>query len=317
MRTDALVALTASPAIISPSGPDAAAVARLWWVMLAAGTVVYLLTMALLVVALRRRRARPEQRPWAGGRRLITGFGVGMPLVVLVPLMLLTVLTGRATDAQDVDEAEVVVEVTGFQFWWEVRYPDEDIVTANEVHVPVGQPVEFRLLSEDVIHSFWVPELAGKLDMIPGRTNRYVFTADEPGVYEGICAEFCGTSHARMQFRLVAHPPADYDAWLADRREPPEPPEDELAQQGREVFRTAGCAACHAVRGTSDGQVGPDLTDLATRETLAAGLLDNDRGNLGGWIMDPQSLKEGAGMPPTDLTGPELQALLAYLETLR
>jgi cytochrome c oxidase subunit 2 len=318
VRAEPVVAgLLASPSIISPAGPNAEAVARLWWVMLGAGTVVYLVTMVLLVVALRRRRERSPDRTWPGGRRLIAVFGVAMPVVVLVPLMFLTVATGRAMDRQDDEQAELLVEVTGYQFWWEVRYPDQDIVSANEIHVPVGRPVEFRLLSEDVIHSFWVPRLAGKLDMIPGRTNRYVFTAGEAGVYEGICAEFCGIQHARMHFRLVAHEPDDYQAWLDDRAEQRPPPAEGLAAEGREVFLTAGCASCHAVRGTSDARVGPDLTDLASRETLAAGLLDNNEGNLAGWILDPQSLKKGAGMPPSNLSGPELQALLAYLDTLR
>ena len=285
--------------------------------MLAAGTAVYVLTLALMVVAVRRRRDPDHDGPWRGGRRLVAAFGVAMPLLVLLPLMFLTVGTGRAIDRQDRDESELLVEVTGYQFWWEVRYPDEGLISANEVHVPVGRPVEFRLLSQDVVHSFWVPQLAGKLDMIPGRVNSYVFTAAEPGVYEGICAEFCGIQHARMHFRLVAHEPADYDAWLAARRDGPEPVGDGLAAAGREVFLVAGCASCHAVEGTSEARVGPDLSDLASRETLAAGLLDNNEGNLAGWILDPQSLKQGAGMPPSNLTGPELQALLAYLGTLR
>jgi cytochrome c oxidase subunit 2 len=304
-----------TPSIISPAGPDADAIAQLWWVMLALAGLVYVVTLALLGLALVTRRRSPGT-PWWGARWLVLGFGVGMPVVVLAPLTVLTLTTMRETIPPAQDEAGLVVEVTGYQFWWEVRYPDAGLVTANEVHVPVGVPVEFRLASEDVIHSFWVPRLAGKLDMIPGRVNSYRFSATEPGVYEGICAEFCGIQHAKMHFVLVAHEQADYDTWLAEQLDAPAVPDDPLAEAGREVFLAAGCGACHTVQGTSEGQVGPDLTTFASRRTLAAGLLDNVPGNRAGWVLDPQSLKQGANMPPSSLTGPELQSLLAYLDTL-
>ncbi len=184
--------------------------------------------------------------------------------------------------------------------------------------MPVGEPVTITLSSADVVHSFWVPNLNRKVDAIPGRENELSFTADEPGTYRGLCAEFCGLQHAKMGFLLVADEPADFDAWLQAQAQPAARPASQSARAGERVFMDRGCAACHTIAGTgARGEVGPDLTHLASRQTIAAASLDNDRGDLGGWILDPQHIKPGAKMPGTDLSGPEVQRLLDYLQGLR
>ncbi len=246
--------------------------------------------------------------------------GAAVPTLALALFTVLAVRTGMSVSSPG-GEPELVVEVTGHQFWWEVRYPEQGVVTANEIPIPAGRPVEFRVTSADVIHSFWVPRLAGKLDMSPGRTNRLRAMADEPGLYRGQCTEFCGVQHALMSLLVVAREPAKFDAWMARRRGAARPRLDSAALRGRGVFFEAGCSSCHAIRGVNEpdytGDVGPDLTDLAGRRTLGALTLRNTRGNLAGWILDPHQFKPGVRMPPTVLSGPEMQALLAYLETLR
>lgn len=198
-----------------------------------------------------------------------------------------------------------------------MRYPGHNVVTANELHLPVGRPVTVRLTTQDVIHSFWVPELHGKLDMIPNQTNSFWLQADNAGVYKGLCAEFCGVQHAKMTFLVVAQPQAEFDAWLVQQQAAAEVPAEPLAQRGVQLFLVAGCAHCHTVRGIgAAGNLGPDLTHIASRRTLAAGILPNEQAILARWIIDPQHSKPGNLMPPTALAEDELQALVAYLETL-
>jgi cytochrome c oxidase subunit 2 len=208
------------------------------------------------------------------------------------------------------------VHITGHQWWWHVRYPDEQVITANEVHLPAGVPVRLAVTSEDVIHSFWMPQIAGKVDVIPGKTNSITILAEQPGVYRGMCAEFCGAPHARMHFLVVVEPPADFARWLDGQRRVPPPPTDSLVQRGQQVFFRATCAECHAVRGTAAGTRGPDLTHVASRRTLGAGTQPNTRANLAGWTVDAQAMKPGNKMPSIPLAGDDLQALLAYLESL-
>jgi cytochrome c oxidase subunit 2 len=203
-------------------------------------------------------------------------------------------------------------------WWWEVRYPDAGIVTANEIHVPAGRPVRLELASTDVIHSFWAPRLHGKRDMIPGIENVFWIQAAEPGVYRGQCAEYCGTQHANMAFRVVALPPAEFNAWLAERKMRRSPPTTPGEQHGFTVFLKAGCGECHAIEGTpAKSNVGPDLTHLGSRQTIGAALLPNTRGNLAGWIADPQAVKPGVRMPRSYLAADELLALVTYLEGLK
>lgn len=211
----------------------------------------------------------------------------------------------------------MTVQVSGHQWWWEVRYPQQGFATANEIHIPVGQPIRLELTSADVVHNFWVPELHGKIDMTPGKVNTLWLQADQAGVYRGKCAEYCGTQHAKMELIVVADPPEQFGAWLARQQQPAPEPAELLAQQGQQVFLRSSCVYCHAVRGTSaNSTFGPDLTHLASRRTLGAGALENITGNLAGWITNPHSIKPGNKMPAVVLAPEDLNALLAYLATL-
>jgi cytochrome c oxidase subunit II len=313
------------PNLLDPRGPVARTIASEWWIQFALGMIVFLVVTGLMLFILYVRTVRGgtagevpvDMDPAEKGRSWIWIGGIIVPVVILTFLFGVSIY-GHISLAAPENPPTVRIEVIGHRWWWEVHYPDEGIITANEIHIPVGEPVEFHLTSRDVIHSFWVPQLAGKLDMNPGETNSMWLQADEPGIYRGICAEFCGLQHARMQFMVVAESREEYEAWLERELQPAPEPETDLEFQGQQVFMETTCYFCHTIRGTNaSGVVGPDLTHIASRLTLAAGSLQNNRGNMGGWIMDPQSLKPGVLMPPTDLTGEELQALLAYLDTLR
>ena len=302
--------------VLDPPGPRAARVADLWWLMFGLGTAVFLGVMALLFYAVVARRQPGTTSP-VGGTGLIAVGGVALPAVILAALLALATCTTAAL-AEPPGPATLTIEVTGYQFWWEVSYPDQRVVTANEIHIPVDQPVRLRLTSGDVVHSLWAPQLAGKVDLIPGRTTTLWLEADEPGVYFGACAEYCGLQHAKMLFRVVAQPPEEFAAWVQLQQQPAAAPAEPLLQRGQRVFFAAGCATCHAIRGTpAEGRLGPDLTHLAVRRTLAAGVLENNRGNLAGWIVQPQRIKEGNKMPPTNLASEDLLALVHYLESLK
>lgn len=314
-----LAGCRAAPAAVNPQGPAAAAIANLWWILLAIGGGVYVVVMGFMLVGLfRRRRQDPDERRELrpGLVRVVWLGGLVVPALILLAVNGLTI--GVLRSLADPSVAPVMtIRVIGRQWWWEVHYPDYQVVTANELHIPVGQPVEIELVSDDVIHSFWVPELHGKLDLNPGMTNRFWIQADVAREYWGECAEFCGVQHAKMQFVVVAEPADQLAAWLDQQRQPAPIPTDPLAQRGLELFLETGCMNCHTIAGTAaTGRLGPDLTHLASRRMLAAASVANNRGNLGGWIMDPQHIKPGNFMPPTDLTGTELQALLEYLSTL-
>ncbi|PZF92784.1 cytochrome c oxidase subunit II [Micromonospora deserti] len=304
--------------MLSPMGANASRAAGLWWLMFWIGVVVWVLvTAATLYALVRRRRDRHDPltaRRWENAP-LVWG-GIVLPSVVLVLLTGVSIDAMRHRDHPDASQA-TVVQVIGHQWWWEVRYPERDVVTANEVHVPAGRPVRLELTTADVIHSFWVPALAGKIDLVPGRSNTLSINTDRPGVYEGRCAEFCGLQHAKMRFRVVVEPESSFQDWLAAQGTSAAEPADDLAARGRQVFLSASCVYCHTIRGTAAvGSVGPDLTHLASRDTLAAGIMPNTKGHLGGWIVDPQQVKPGARMPSSDLPPDDLQALLAYLGSL-
>lgn len=310
-----------APSALDPRGVAAAEIATLWWISFGLGTAVFLVVTGLLlyIVFVRARGADipdKDAHP-ADGRLWIWVGGIIVPLIILVIFLFFNLRSLNAL-ASPATPTTVTIEVVGRQWWWEVRYPDEGITTANEIHIPVGQPVQIRLTSADVIHSFWVPQLHGKIDMNPGQLNSMWLQADEPGVYRGICAEFCGVQHARMQFLVVARPAEDFEAWLERERQPAPAAVDENVRRGQQIFLGSACVYCHTVRGTNaTGNLGPDLTHLASRRTIGAGMLENNRGNLAGWIVDPQHIKPGNLMPPTNLHGSELQALLDYLETLQ
>ncbi len=307
----------APPSTLDPQGPGAARIASLWWILLATGGAIFVLVMVLLGAALLRRGDRAALYTPVSGSRMILLGGVAMPVVVLSGVLALTVNTLLALSAPAAND-ETVVEVIGHQFWWEVRYPGNNVLTANEIHIPAGMPVRVRLASQDVIHSFWVPELHGKLDMIPGQTNTFWLQADRPGAFKGLCAEFCGVQHAKMTFLVIAQSQAEFAAWIAQQQQPAVLPVEPIAQRGLEVFLSAGCIECHTVRGTdATGNLGPDLTHVGGRRTLAAGIIANNAGNLGGWIAGPQHIKRGSLMPPTPLAGDDLQALVTYLGGLK
>lgn len=324
--TWSLTGCAGAPAIFDAAGPAAREINQLWWVLFGLGTAVYIGVIAYLLLALYRRRSSSSTTVanggnvaspgWGGSIRTVIWGGIVLPALVLLVVYGFTLRTLWSLSARAAD-AEVTIDVIGHQWWWEVQYPDQSIITANEITIPVGQPVRVRLTSADVIHSFWVPELHGKLDLIPGRTNTFWIEADHPGEYWGLCAEFCGTQHAKMLFLVVAVAQPEFEQWLAAQQTPPAAPTTPLAQQGQQLFLDKACAQCHAIAGTpATGRLGPDLTHLASRRTLAAGVLDNTVGNLGGWLIDPQHLKSGNLMPASSLTATELQAMLAYLQTL-
>lgn len=300
-----------------PHGPNAGSIATLSWVMFIGAALIMALVgvMAGLAVAL-----PPERRRWMSRRGFIIGWGVAFPAVTLTVL-----LVYGLTITRDLLGAGRIlrIEVVGERFWWRVHYLDgtgePQLVSANEIRIPVGQPIEFVLKSNDVIHSFWVPSLAGKLDMIPGRANVIRFAADRAGIYRGQCAEYCGDQHALMAFYVVAMPLDAFEAWYAAESRPAREPAIALLAEGRDLFHSNGCGACHVVRGTpADGKLGPDLTHVGGRLSIAAGTFPTSVGTLAGWISSSQHLKPGNLMPSFgNLEGRELRAIAAYLESLK
>ena len=289
---------------LSPRGPAATEIAELSWVLFAGGAAILVLVIVALVLA-------AQGRGWIAGEKFIVAAGVAFPVVVLSALLLYVYLIGERLHAQPAPE--VRIEITGEQWWWRVRYLDPtgkpEFETANEIRIPAGRTVELELRSADVIHSFWVPQLGGKVDMIPGRTNRLRMTSSSEGLYRGQCAEFCGGPHALMALHVVVQSDADFEIWRANQMKP--------AASGHALFN-ARCAACHAVRGTdAAGTRGPDLTHVAGRLFIAAGTLPNTPGNMAGWLADSQHAKPGNLMPSMGLGAAELQSLSAYLASLK
>ncbi len=309
-----------APSAFDATGPQAARLATLGWTMIAIATVVFLVVMALLLVPVWRRRNAPRvdgpaepvsERAW-----ILYG-GTAIPALILAGVFIVT-LGAYDSAAPRPNGPPVTIEVIGHQWWWEVRYPGQHVLTANEIHLPVGRPVKVLLRSEDVIHSFWVPNLAGKTDAIPGVTNVAWLEADRPGVWRGTCAEYCGMQHAHMALSVVAQDDAAFARWTDSERAVSAPPADSGTLEGEQAFLQAQCVYCHTVRGTlAQGTVGPDLTHLASRLTLASGTLANNRGNLMGWIVNPDRLKPGTKMPAVPLSGPQLVAIVNYLESLK
>jgi cytochrome c oxidase subunit 2 len=312
----ALTACGGPQSALDPAGPSAASLHRLGIIMYVGATLVTLLVTALMLVPFLRPRERPVNR-----NLFLWGGGVALPLLTLTALVPYVMTVGHETRAATTPQ-QVSVDVIGYVYWWDVAYRRPDgsrgAASANELHIPVGEPVELFLHAADVIHSFWVPSLAGKTDMIPGRVNRMVIQADRPGIYRGQCAEYCGLQHTLMAFDVIAVPRAEFDAWLAAAAQPARQPEVPELRQGRDLFVSLGCGACHAVRGLSEARLGPDLTQVGSRRTLGAGTVPGGVGNIAGWIASAQHLKPGNAMPSYDqLEGPQLRALAAYLESLK
>jgi cytochrome c oxidase subunit 2 len=299
---------SASQSVLDPQGPAAAAIAEIAWVVFAGGIAIFILVMALTAWAL---FAPPPRRAWLARHGVVVAGGIAFPVVVLASLLVYTFLF---RDAVHGAEGALRIEVIGHQWWWRVRYLDaaggRDFETANEIRIPAGRPVELVLGSADVLHSFWVPNLAGKLDMVPGRVNRLRLQADRAGVYRGQCAEYCGGAHALMAFHVVAEDAGRFEEWRSQQRE--------NAAAPHPLFLSR-CASCHTVRGTeARGTLGPDLTHLGSRISLGAGILPNNRDSLARWIVSSQHIKPGNLMPATDGLAPEeLRDLVAYLEGLK
>lgn len=304
---------------LDPQAPAAQLIATLSGWMMGVFGVVFLLVMLIGGAGLWRGRHAARSLSGRASRNLVIAGGVVVPLLVVVALVVGSVLVEQAA-SRSAEPAALSVEVSGRQWWWEVRYLDDAgnaiAVTANEIHLPAGAAVRLLLRSADVIHTFWAPNLDGKTDMIPGMTNIAWLRLDQPGRYRGQCAEFCGTQHTLMAFYVVVQTPAEFRAWL-DAQTRPAAAAALRQAEGRRLFDAKGCAECHSIRGTAaQGERGPDLTHFATRTTLGAATAPNNRGHLAGWILDPHSIKPGALMPPTALLPDELDALLAYIEAL-
>jgi cytochrome c oxidase subunit 2 len=308
-------------------GSQAIGLLRLIWLFTGLCTAVWLAVIVMLAVAAMRCRAgslAPEVQPEPDRERrlgIVVGAALALTVLIITGLTVASFLTSRTLNAATGDDA-LVLRVKGLQWWWEVAYTDSDpsrvFVSANEMHVPVGRPVRIELVGVDVIHSFWVPSLAGKQDMIPGRANEIAFTAQRPGTYRGQCAEFCGVQHAHMAFMVVAEEPEAFERWRAAQLAEAARPGDDLAREGERVFTARNCSACHTVRGTrAAGTLGPDLTHVASRQTIAAGMLPTTPGSLAAWIADPQTIKPGNNMPLVPLSAPELRAVTAYMASLR
>jgi cytochrome c oxidase subunit II len=312
--------------VLMPAGTQASSIHGLWSLMLWTSVAVFVAVLVLLIVALLRgirNRSRDDPSLLSSERALVCGVGVaiGSTVAILIALLMAGVWTSRSLSSLQASSA-LTIAIVGHQWWWEIQYedavPSQRVVTANELHIPVNRPVVFKVTSRDVIHSFWVPNLQGKRDLIPGYTTALWLQADRRGVFRGQCAEFCGMQHAHMALDIVAQPDQDFEVWLDAMRQPAHDPPDSWPRRGRDVFMQARCAGCHTVRGSdAAGQIAPDLTHIAKRSALGAGSLPNTPENLAAWIQDPQHVKPGNQMPPNALAGDDLQALVAYLETLR
>jgi len=303
----------------NPASPEAQAIARLFGRTLVVMAAIFVFVAALITIAIVRYRARPgapEPAQDFGSLRLEIAWTIG-PVVIVILLFGLTVHAMRTADPPKTDGAPDL-RVVGHQWWWEVNYLQSGVVTANEIHIPAGRQLLVELHSADVIHDFWVPRLARKIDVIPGRANRVWLRAGEPGVYQGACAEFCGNQHAWMRFIVVAHRPPEFAAWQAMMLHVPAVPTSGIAARGAQIFRDQACINCHTIVGTPGNQrIGPDLTHLATRRIIAGGAAENSPGNLGRWLADPNSIKPASHMPNFQFDESEVAALVAYLETLK
>jgi cytochrome c oxidase subunit II len=311
-----LAACGGEQSVLSAAGAEARHIAILFWAMTIGGALIWAGVLGAYLVATQARRL-PWSRQAAG--RLILWAGVAFPVVALAALLAYALWLMPTLRPWTVTEpTRLSIAVTARQYWWEVRYRQdggEEVVSANEVRVPVGERVEFVLQSPDVIHSFWVPPLGGKMDIIPGRTNRLSLQADRTGSFRGQCAEYCGISHALMAFSVLAMPPTEFQAWLEQARQPA----DGAAAQGLSIFEANGCGACHAIQGTAArGTIGPDLSRLGSRGSIGAGILPMSANSIARFIAEPEAVKPSVAMPGYPAMAPaDLEALASYLERLR
>ena len=321
--TAVAVAACAGPHhVFDPAGGPARDIATLGWLLFAVCGVIYVLVMIVLTWALLRRRTEADGSPETS-RRLARGVALatGATTMTIVGLTAASAVTGHGLTSP-MGPAAITVDAIGHQWWWDFQFrdvsPDEFVSSPNELHVPLGHPVMIKTMSRDVIHSFWVPNLHGKRDLIPGQVTNTWIQADRPGVYRGLCAEFCGHQHAQMAFTVVVETPAKFKAWIDHQRQNASEPADERERRGQQVFLTSPCATCHTIRGTkAASRVGPDLTHVGSRMTLAAGTLPNTAPHLATWLSDPQAVKPGNRMPQVPMTDADRAALIAYLRRLQ
>jgi cytochrome c oxidase subunit 2 len=305
---------------LHPAGPLAHDIAAFFWVITGVTALVYLVVMGFLLYALRRRTTGIVGDGAMPRVLRNIGIGVGITAVVLVGFAVNDFIANRSLNADQPNP--IRVKVTAHQWWWEVEYVDSQpslrVTTANELALPVDRPVMLQMTSSDVIHSFWVPNLNGKRDLLPGYTTRLALIAAQAGAYVGECAEFCGFQHAHMSIDIAAKSPQEFAHWLEAQRSAAVEPSSDTQRHKRDVFLSKSCRLCHAIMGTeANARLGPDLTHLASRARIAAGARPNDAANLAAWIADPQGVKPGTRMPATPLSGTDLNALVAYLGSLR
>jgi len=323
---------------LDPKGPFAAEIYKLFVPVMAAALFVFVVVEALIIVAVIRFRGREGDPlpPQIHGNTRLEILWTIIPALILIVILLFTFRTQAILASPPESPNAITVRVVGHQWWWEFDYPDLGVVTASELHIPVGETVKVELESVDVIHSFWVPHLAGKTDVIPGRVNRMWLRADEPGTYSGQCAEFCGLEHALMRFVVIAEPASTFNAWVQQQRgippqpgfgptptppattQPGQPNQAALIAQGYQLFSNGACITCHTLRGTpAQAKVGPDLTHFGSRKSIAGNTLPNTPENLKRWLRNPQEVKPGNDMPNLNLSDSDVEALAAYLESLK
>ena len=315
---------------INPAGPHAENLSRLWWLMFTVCSIVFVLVMIALLLSLRKRTAEaadrvpvlePSQESERRRRNVVIS-ATTITVIVLFVFLIASYSSGRSLGLNDPGKSGLSIEITGHQWWWEVRYNDVDasniFTTANEIHIPVGVPVQFSLRGADVIHSFWVPNLGGKKDLIPGKINTMWLQADKPGVYRGQCAEYCGLQHAKMALWVVAEPQEQFNAWRQNQVQQAVPASSDAQKRGQQIFFSSTCVMCHAINGTPAGSnIGPNLTHVGSRQMIAAATLVNTRDHLAQWIKDPQTFKPGNRMPQHNFSDADLQALVEYLQSLK
>ena len=325
-----LTACNGVQSALDPAGPQANNISKMWWLMFYVCTAVFIAVTIVLVLAISRRRSASEdltpelQLPHSAerARRNIVTAATAVTVVTLFVFLVASFFVGRGMSAELSAKQGVAVEVTGHQWWWEVRYLNDDasriFTTANEIHIPVGIPVTVTLKASDVIHSFWVPNLHGKTDLIPGKVATMWFQADRPGTYRGQCAEYCGLQHAHMGLVVIAEPRDQFNSWLNNQTQSAIQPSSESAKRGQQIFMSGTCVMCHAISGTQAGSnIGPNLTHIASRQTIGAATLPNLGDHLSQWIADSQMIKPGNRMPPHNLSPEDLQAVIDYIQTLK
>lgn len=307
--------------MFNPASPQALATSNLFVLTLLIAAVIFALVTGLVIyIAIRYRRREGQGEPQAnfGNKKLEIGWTIA-PTLLLAALFVFTIEGMGNADPAVGQERQPDLIVVSHQWWWEIGYTSVGITTANEIHLPIGRPMLARVESADVIHDLWIPQLARKIDMIPGNTNNVWLQADKPGIYLGTCSEYCGIEHGKMLIRAIAESQSDFDAWLASQKQPaPQKPSGASALRGQQLFQQKTCISCHAINGVApNAQVGPNLTHFAGRQTIASGILLNTPANLAAWLDHPQAIKPGSFMPNLKLSDDEVASLVDYLETLK